>query len=371
MTMQNIPGIGVYIPTPPYYSASGFSFTATLIDASTEKIAFIGRVETKDRTAKSIRKVGYLAGTVSLNASSTITTSIQSVSTTTGPPAQPSGTVLGATNNGTVTEAAATFSTNTWHQTGALGEDVSVSYGDLIAVVVEYGTFTAADALNLRHLSASSSVQHATTLLFTGSWASQTVNANIILEFSDGTFGTLAGALPMSAIAAATYNSGTGSADEYALEFSAPFPIKVDGAMLSCYGSSGSSDFEIILYSGTTALETVAIDGNTLGTTSGTRPLHVVFSQAHSLSANTTYRIALRPTTANAVNLHIYDVASAGHLDAHSLGASCCLATRLDSGAWSTVSTRRPLIFVKASAFDDGAGGGGGNTYSRGRIVNQ
>jgi hypothetical protein len=373
MTMQTIAGVGMTCPEFPYIAANTFAFSSALMDAGTEKVAFVGTVFTKDHAAKNITKIGFRPGTVSLNALSFIKTSIQSVSTASGPPATPTGTILGATANGFVTEAAATFSSNTWHQTAALGEVVAVNPGDIIAVVIEYGTFTAADAFNVTNVTAPQSSHLAQTALFTASWGVQSVLANVVLEFDDGTFGTLDGAFPCSGINGISYASNTAGADEYALEFSFPFPVKVDGGVAMLSNSAAGANFDIVLYDGTTALETIPIDGNQLATTSNTRGIYFGFTQQQSLAANTTYRLALKPTTTSSVSLSSFDVAAVGHFQAHPMGAGWVLGSRIDAGAWSApTATRRPMIFVRVSACDDGTGGGGGgNTYSRGRIVNQ
>lgn len=40
-------------------------------------------------------------------------------------------------------------------------------------------------------------------------------------------------------------------------------------------------------------------------------------------------------------------------------GQSFHMSTRTDSGAWSDITTQRPLISVTIDQFSDGAGGGG------------
>jgi hypothetical protein len=361
MTLQTIDGLGVLFPQMPNYVSSSWSFASQLMDASTEKVAIIGLVDTKDHSAKNIRKIGFRPGTVSLNALSFIQTSVQSVSAASGPPAQPTGTILGATANGFALEAAATFSSNTWHQTAALVEDVAVNPGDLIAIVIEYGTFTAADAFNVTHVTGATSSHRSQACLFTGSWAISTSIPCVLLEFSDGTFGTLSGALPVSAVSTQSYASNTGGADEYALEFSFPFPVQVDGAMVSFSASGTAADADIVLYDGTTALETVTVDGNTVVSTGGNRPTYVAFTQAHDLTANTTYRISVKPTTTTSISLQYFDVSAAGHLQAHSMGEDWMMCSRLDAGSWAAgTTTRRPLIFPRVCGLDDGAGGAGG-----------
>jgi hypothetical protein len=55
------------------------------------------------------------------------------------------------------------------------------------------------------------------------------------------------------------------------------------------------------------------------------------------------------------------DVNTANHLQCWPGGTNFHLHTRLDQGAWGgEVTTRRPLMGVRLSAFDDAVGGGGG-----------
>jgi hypothetical protein len=360
MTLQTIAGGGLWGNPLPDTVLAALAFTSILMDANGEKVAFCGHVFSKDRSSKNITKVGLLPGTVTLNSASVIRVSIQSLSQTASF-TEPSGTILGATGNGYVDESATTWTTNTWHQTAALGETVTVTDGQEIAVVVEYQPFTTGDILNIRGLTQQQAWNFPASKLYTTSWGGQAVTPNVILEFDDGTFGTIEGAFPCSAVAAISAYGSTSNPDEYAMEFQVPFPCKVDAFQLDMGINGATSNFEVILYDGTTAMTngTAAFDGSVMGTNTQ-RLMCGRFPGQVQLSANTTYRLALKPTTSNSVNFYYFDVANANHLQAHSFGTTGCLTSRVDAGSWAAATTtRRPMFSIRFSAFGDDAGGGG------------
>lgn len=370
MTLQTIAGRGFWAPDFPDASLAALSYTSLLMDASAEKVAFCGHVFNKDRSSKNITKVGFLPGTVTLNAASTIKVSIQSISQTAAA-LEPSGTILGATSNGFVTEAAATYTTNTWHQTAALGETVTVTDGQEIAVVIEYGTFTAADVFNVRGLALQQAHNFPGTKLYTTSWGGQAVAPNVILEFDDGTFGTIEGSFPCSAIGTVTSYNSTSTPDEYCMEFQVPFPCKIDAFKLDATITSSTADFKVIMYDGTSVMTngSVTFDASVMNTNTG-RLIIGRFPGQVTLAANTTYRLALQPqSTTQSVNFYYIDVNSANHFQAHDLGTSCVLSSRTDAGSWSAATTtRRPVFSIRLSALDDAAGSGGLAMPVSGRI---
>lgn len=362
MALQSIPGRGLYIPKHEYLSR-GPSFNSAVIDATGEKYAWIGRVWNKDGTTKSIRKVGFLFGTVVKAGGSALTVSLQNVSLTVGPIYVPDET---QDQTVAIANGDAGFATNAWYQTGALSADRSVAFGELLAVVVEYdgGGRLGADAVNFRNLGNADTASfgsHGPVHKTGGTWAADANVPNILLEFSDGTFGTLDNAFPVKESTFLQFKQDTGGADEYALRFSQPFPCKVDGCWFTLALAASTSDFSVVLYEGTTALETVAIDANA-SAAAGDSPRFwwVTFSQSISLAKDTVYRLAIKPTqTTSTVNLYYFTVNAANHLQAHDGGAEFFESNRLNEGAWSDDTTVRPFMGVRISALDDGVGGGG------------
>jgi hypothetical protein len=115
------------------------------------------------------------------------------------------------------------------------------------------------------------------------------------------------------------------------------------------------------MYDGTTPMTngTISVDAHTMHSTN---PL--VFSRQFpaplTLAANTTYRLAIKPTTANNISVQYGDVANASYFGAMNGGTAWRLASRIDGGAWAAaVTTRRPHIGLRLSAVHDGTGSGG------------
>jgi hypothetical protein len=358
-----VPVSGVFYPDPPPLTTG--ATTSSVIDATGEKIAWIGRVWNKDRASKSIRKVGFRFGTVTKAGGSGLTVSLQNVDTANGPPFQPDGT---QDQTVAIANGDAGFASNSWYQTGALSADRSVSFGELIAVVVEYDGSgrLGADAVNFTNPAASISPALQGVSLLTASWAAVAVLPSIILEFSDGTFGTVESALPTSTgLSTVNVNSGS-TPDEYAIEFQVPAAMKVDGGWFNATAAAGA-DFDITLYdAGGSSLASVSVDANTVRSTSVSTTI-VTFAEV-TLAKNTTYRLAIKPTTANNITVVQFDVASADHKQALPGGTSWNYTTRTDAGAWAAATTTRSLIGgLRISAIDDGTGSGSGGG-SRARI---
>lgn len=345
---------GLWIAPPPPHLGSGTGYLSSLIDATGEKVALIGHVFNSARASKSINKVGFLFGAVTKAGGSGLTLSLQNVDLANGPPYQPDGT-----QDQTVAITAASVTANTWYQTGALSAARSVSFGEPLAVVIEFdgGGRLGADAYNINNIATASAGQAGMASgvsLFTSSWALQASLPNIILEFNDGTFGTLEYAWPSAAESSVAYNTGT-NPDERALEFSVPFACKTDGGWC-LLTRAANSDFDMVLYDGTTAIATKSFDGNATATNSN-RPLYWLWDSEITLTAGTTYRLALKPTTANNVTIFFRDLNDANHRQALPGGAAWGYTTRNDAGSWAaTTTTRVPYIGIRISASDAGGG---------------
>jgi hypothetical protein len=342
----------------PQYITVAPTFQSSAIDASGEKFAWIGPVIWNDPTAsKSIRAVGFLAGTIA-NAGGTVRVSLQNVDETTMSPSRPDGT-----QDQTVDFLVSALTTDTWYQTGALSADRSVTYGEMLAVVIEFQSFVAGDIVNVRNPIASSSVAtHLSGLShYSGApaWA-QVTNAlpNIILEFSDGTFGTLLGGFPCSAMSSENLNSTTPGGDEIALKFRVPTERSVIGGYMAVASGGTSRDFDFVLYEGTTARKTLNVISETTMVTAGTFK-SFVFSSEQDVSTGVDWYLALKPASASNNTIYTFTVANANHMQAHVGGTDWVYATRVDAGGWTPTTTKRPLAGLLVSRLHDGAGGGG------------
>jgi hypothetical protein len=352
---------GVWMPERPLLFAQNPPTNAdsTVVDATGEKLAFIGRVWNKDRATKDIRHVGFQFGTVTKAGGSALTISLQNVDLANGPPGRPDEA---QDQTVAIANGDAAFAPSTWYRTSAFSADRTVAFGELLAVVIEFDGSgrLGADTFSLRSISGVSSNHqfHEGYLvhLTGGTWTAQSMMPNIALEFSDGTFGTLEGSTILTAAQViTTYNSGS-TPDERALQFTVPFACKIDAIHVLVNLGSTAATCDLVLYEGTSALQTVSFDPLHVLVTSATRPLIATIPETE-LEPGTTYYIAVKPTSANAVTFANVDVNDANHFQAWPGGTSWCSASRVDAGAWTTLATRRMMAGIRISALADSATG--------------
>lgn len=355
MALQMIPGSGMWIPKA--HTTTAFNTTG-LIDATGEKFAHIGQVWTPTGGAKSIRKVGFRFGTVVKAGGSALTVSLQDVDTANGPPWRPDET---QDQTVAIANGNAAFASNTWIQTGNLSADRSVNFGDYLAVVVEYDGSgrLGADSAIINNLPITFAEHGYGCVLKTGgTWASISQVPNVVLEFSDGTFGGLFEGTTWTTFGNAAINTGS-TPDEVALEFQVPWQCQVDGAFVTTSGGA-TADYQILLYDsdGNTVLTngTINVDANEL-LSAGVVTNPRAFGGLVTLQANTTYRLALKPTTANNVTYYTGDVDQAAYFGPMEGGTSWAFTSRTDAGAWAAATaTRRPMFGLRFVSFHDGGG---------------
>lgn len=345
---MNAPPVGV---RPDAFSAN------MLIDATGEKAAAIGSVWTPNRGSKNITRIQFPFGAVTKAGGSALTLSLQDVDTANA--FRPDG---GADQTVAIANADAAFLSNTWYRSGALSATRTVAFGDLVAVVLEYdgGGRLGADSVVWSQLLRSGEVlsRGAGNALFTSSWAIGQ-HPVIVLEFDDGTFGTLDGASIAKTLSTLAYKSDS-SPDEHALVINPVAPMKVDGFWVSALCASTAADFDIVLYDGTTPLVTKSFDAHTLFSIA--RAFLIESFAEQTLAVGSTYYLALKPSQATATaTLHYFDINHADHRQAMPGGTQFSYANRVDGGAWANQSTTRiPYMGLRISAVSDGAGGSGG-----------
>lgn len=333
MTLQTIPG-GVNIPDYIGWRTVP-SFASLLIDASGERAAAILKVP----KTGIITKVGFLTRTVTT--SQTLRVSLETVTN-----GDPSGTLYGGSAAGTQTAPAS----NTFY-TVTLGTAATATKGDLIAVVIDFDSTVG--SVNIGAIGLGCIFPYCD--LFTTSWTRSNLSPVISLEYNDGSYEYM-GTMPMSALNLTWLDSGS-TPDEWALQFSLPFPTRAIGCWIHV---DGDNPFDVVLYEGTTELTSVSLDANIRGLNADAVYIFIPFATAQSLSANTTYYLAIKPTTTSTVRIASFDVAASAVMGCFLGGTNFVLATRADSGAWSTTDTSRPFMGIVVDQFDDGAGGGGG-----------
>jgi hypothetical protein len=353
--MTWIPTAGEYFPVPSPFSVSttmGIG-TSLIIDATGEKLSMQGSYWNFDRTAKTITKVGFRWGSVTKAGGSGLIASLQDLTTTpAGAGAEPDGVL-----DQQVAIAAAAVTASTF-QVYTLASSRSVTPGDLLACVVEFdgGGRLGADSYSIGGASLASALIAGDGFgLFThnvgGVWTMQTALVpSILFEHSDGTFGSIESGHPIHAAGTPSFNSGS-SPDEIGIVFTVPEPIKVDGAWLAYVAASNAADFDVVLYEDSTTLVTVSIDASKIIISGTNRTLKFSFSSEHILVPGKTYRLTIKPTTANNITYYYHDVANASYWTAVQGGpASFNFTSRTDAGAWSETTTRRVQMGLLVSA---------------------
>lgn len=339
------PGYGGIMggPLTKILQSSSTLATSLAISATGAKIAMNGRMRWTDYGTHAISTVSFLPGTVVSAGGSSIDLSLQDTSLTVGPPLQPD-----ETKDQTSNFALNTLSSNTW-ASKTLGSNRTIQQGELLSVVWEFdaGGRLGADSLIINGLSAITNTtlgSAASTLKTGGTWGEDPTMSNVIFTATDGTIGTLSESAPCSSASSITINSGSATQDEIAIGVQYPFTCKLSGVFFNISLAAGTSDVEIILYDGTTALNTTTLDGNVFNVAASDRLCFVLFTSNVILNANTLYRIGIRPTTTNNITLRYFDVNDANHLNFW-LGKNFHYWTRIDQGAWGgEVTTRIPWI---------------------------
>jgi len=340
------------------FAAAFSNLSGITIDASGEKIAFCGYFWNPERATKTVDGVEFLAGNIT-DSGGTISTSIQNVSLTAGFPMRPDeGTPLVSLNDRDL----GLFTASAWNGYD-FGASSSISFGQLIAVVWEFGTGFTTDVFNLQMLpTAANAPSHSCVSIGKTAAGPVWTNAasahypNVVLRCSDGTFATLFGAIPCSATTTLTYNNGSAGFDEIALGLRLPYPFTLEAITA---GIDMDGDTNIILYDGTTALYTRLLD-NSERSNSASRFLHVPVATLQACAANTLYRIGVQPNTATNISVRYLDVNEADHA-ALIPGVNEYLHywDRINAGAWSNETTTRiPFIGLSIAKLDDGTGGG-------------
>src|SRR5947209_8771168 len=147
-------------------------------------------------------------------------------------------------------------------------------------------------------------------------WSKAAVTAAplVSLEYSGAAYNYIPGAYPFSALTTTAYNSGTGVDNEYGLSFQLPVPATLAGIAFNLAAAAGAT-FDVDFYStGTTIGTSFSVTGNQSAATSAGM-WYFAFPTPQALTANTTYRVSLRPTNTTSITLTIPTYPKAAALD--------------------------------------------------------
>jgi hypothetical protein len=180
----------------------------------------------------------------------------------------------------------------------------------------------------------------------------------VAVEYSDGSYAYGPTVYPYAAITTGGGYASNSTPDEQGLYFSFPYPVTVAGAWMVA-DLDGAADLILYDADGSSTLRSLSFDSDVRQTTTNL-VLKRKFTSPVTLTANTSYRLVLKPTTTTLIVLPNFDVNSAAVMGAFEGGQDFHFTSRTDEGSWSQTTTRRPMMGLMIEAFDDGTGGGGG-----------
>lgn len=391
----------VCIPNP-VFMALGTSGVDTL-DAVGEKVGHTMSLW----KAGNIRNIWLRTGSVTT--AYNLKVSLQSVNALNCP----SGTILGSTNNGYTTVTYLDSDDSKWLGPFQLGEDVSVTRGQLIAVVIEFNSYTEAGSIQVTrngnslashmdgYWTANSAPLTSGTLTASRTYYIRTYNAdddftnvgagsnatgvtfistgttpthwehasalalwtkihishfNVALEYSDGTYGI--GNFAAGYNSAVSVSTGT-SPNEIGnyLQFPIPFTAVGFWIRMDCdYGG------DLVLYDASdnvlASVSMTAFPGE--ATSTYYLPFDGTPASSVSILADTYYRITFKATSGTATSFQYLLLPESDARGAYELGTNCTYTGRTGSGEWTDTDTRIAQIGLLADQLDDGASAGGG-----------
>jgi hypothetical protein len=289
----------------------------------------------------------WRTGAVSNNPDNGMRQSFQDISATNG---HPDGVV------DQYRDITGTFSANAWQvpsgtmtDTGADGGTKrTVTKGDWLGCVIDFVSFVALDQIQISTIT--TPLVHNFAWISdasTGTYAKLANGPVMALRYSDGTYAEFfAPVLPALTFTTNTYGNGS-TPDERALRFTVPAACRCAGIWF--YGAM-ASDCDAILYdSSSNVLTSISLDVDRR-TDTNTRNHVAYFATPVNLTANTVYRMALKPTTASTITTYDIDVNAGALMACMEGGSSWYSSTRTDAGAWTDTQTSRPTIGILIDA---------------------
>ena len=351
---------------PPWLEGDGALST---LNAADDRIAFVVTVP----KSGVLDKFEFLIGDpVSVNAASVIRVSFRVVVGATGEPA--GGADQYRDILGSALLASTWISPGLMTDTGADGgAKRTVTRGDLIVLVIEYQSFTAADSFpvsttggrSTAGMSGSSDGFPYNLFQASGSWSKTTVDEfpAFALLYDDGSYGSplAPGHVLSAASSAPTYNTAS-TPDERGNRFTLPFPVRATGAWVSVRSVLDTADFEVVLIDTdeSTELEAVAVDGAHSADNTITTPRFIPFATPQELTdIDGVYRLTVRPTTVNNVKIQNAVVANAAMMESL-FNKNFHGTSRVNLGAWTDAPRSFYHVGLVLDAIEEGSGGGGG-----------
>lgn len=322
---------------------------ATLTSAGSHYVTYVFDA----REDMTVSHIGFRAGTVA--GSPTIEIRIETVDTST---ALPTGTLWATNTNGTT----GTVSSNT-SVLQALTASASITKGQVFAVKLLLATGTSLIVQNTNQWAAFQSLNLPYLVNNTGTPTKGNIGnntPNIAIGSSSTTFYQVTGALPVSSTTGNTFNNSVAGAKR-GLRFTIPMNCRAVG--LRFYQAISTGDYNAALYSdaGSELSSSSTAFTGVVNAATNNATTYAFFDNTVTLTAGTTYRIAIEPTTTTNVNVTTMTLPSASYRGASPFGTTGHYATFTTGGGWVDSATDQiPLMDLIIDQIDDGTGSGGG-----------
>lgn len=353
MTLQTI--------TPPVFMGPAVlrdnTATTYTLDANSEYVAWIIQAP----KTGTIDRIHFYATTVTANGDG-LRCRIETVSGTNG---NPSGTLVGGSSEVTHT----TTTANSWNR-GTAGLGAAVTKGDVIAVMLKSPaagtTFNGIirakfDQFQSHGINWPNAVfPYIVNAIPTAAKVSPG-GMCFAIEYDDGSIPYNLGAIPISTVTSTSFSSSS-TPDERGNLFQVPVACRLIG-FYSQAMPQAAANIDFVLYdSASSVLETLSVDAEVNRTTAGSPQSEArFFDTAIALSANTDYRLVVKPTTTTNVSVTQYvldtSAGTTGLREAGVGGTTWKLTTRTDAGSWTDTNDTIACIGLIVDQLDDGAGG--------------
>lgn len=249
-------------------------------------------------------------------------------------------------------QATVTVSAIGW-VTSTLDAGRAVTRGDSFAVVLDFATYTTQSFSIAKGTSSRLLTVHVRDFTGGPSW-NPTGYPVVALEYSDGTFGWQPGTEP-GRLTSTIFGVDT-NPDEVALRFKIPVPVKITGmSFMATLATNETYTAELQDSAGATLSGPHAISTSHI---TSFAPLMILFPTEISLTKDTVYRLAVKPTTPagipSAITVYHIDALSVAAMAQRDSGAEWYWSQRFNGGVWVDTTTKVPLIRPILSALDDG-----------------
>ena len=182
-------------------------------------------------------------------------------------------------------------------------------------------------------------------------WANAGNSPAIAVEYSDGTIYPIVGIHP--GVRNTVNVSTSTSPNEVGLRFRVPFATRIIGTTWSITVST-TATFDIVLYDD--SMNQLATGTRGVIRTNGLNYCSIYFATPYAITADTWYRLSIKPTSTNNVQVPFVDVSTNAHLAAYPGGANFYYFSRA-SGVNTDLDTRRPMVSLLVDQYDAGGGG--------------